>query len=387
MRLQRSGSMVIAYLGFLSLGLVTAGLGPALPELAARSQSSLAALGSLFTALSLGAALSISVTGILTDRLGPGRVLLIGTLLTGGATIGFTLMRSLPLMFVLVLLTGLGHGAVNIATNVLVTRAFPDRSVAALNLLNVFFGVGAMASPAVAGLTMRLWSTSLSGLWLGAGLMFVTGLLVSLMPGQKAGAATRAASAGATAALRSPLVWGFGLLLLLYVGTEQGLSGWSTAYLSQTTALDPSLAALVTSGFWMTLTAGRLLAVALEHHLAPERLLGLFLAGSLAGGVTLLVSTGSVLFSVGAVLLLGLAFGPIFPTTIGIAVSRNPDSPGAVSSLLIAMGYLGGMLLPWMQGALMESAGPRISMGLVATGAAAMLLLLRFSTRPAPVAH
>lgn len=374
---QRTGSMVVACITFLALGLVTAALGPALPDLAARTGSNLAAVGSLFSAIFLGALLSIAVAGAVTDRFGQVPVLLVGAILTGVSTIGFTLTTSLPAMLALALLTGVGHGAVDIATNVLIARLFAERTVAALNLLNVFFGVGAIVGPAVAGLTMRLWGTGLSGLWLGAGLMLVAALLVPLLPRPTGTAAGTGAATGARAVLRSPLAWSFGLLLLLYVGTEQGVSGWATAYMAQTTTLDQAESALTTSAFWMALTAGRLLAAAIGTRLTPERLLRYFLVGAAIGAVALLLSTGSALFSVAAILLLGLSFGPIFPTAVGIVTTRFPQAPGTAGSLVIALGCLGGMLIPWAQGALLVGAGPRASMGLVAFGTLSMLLLQR----------
>ncbi|MFZ5827107.1 MAG: MFS transporter [Bacillota bacterium] len=374
---KHTGAMLIACISFLALGMVTAALGPALPDLAARTGSSLAAVGSLFTAIFLGALLSLSAAGAITDRFGQAPVLLAGALLTGLSTVAFTLTTSLPAMLALAMLTGVGHGAVDIAATILIARLFAERTVSALNLLNVFFGAGAIAGPAAASLTMRLWGTGLSGLWLGAGLMFLTALLVPLLPRRAGAPATVSAASGARAVLRSPLAWSFGLLLLLYVGAEQGVSGWATAYMSQTTTLDQAQAALITSAFWLALTAGRLLAAALGYRLSPDRLLRLFLAGAAAGAVALPLSTGSTLFSVAAILLLGLSFGPIFPTAVGIVTLRFPQAPGTAGSLVIALGCIGGALLPWTQGALMVGAGPRASVSLVAAGALAMLLLQR----------
>ncbi|MFZ5814958.1 MAG: MFS transporter [Bacillota bacterium] len=378
-RLERTGTMAVACTIFLALGLVTASIGPAVPDLAARSESSLAALGGLFTALFLGALLTILAAGRLTDRFGEVPLLLFGVLLTGAGILGLTLVTSLPAMLAMGLVAGLGHGALDIAVNVLVARLFADRSVAALNLLNVFFGVGAMLGPAAASLSLRLWQTGLSGLWLGAGLMLLTSLLIPLLPRRvETGPEERAQAAAGASPLRSPLVWAFGLMLMLYVGVESGLGGWATTYLSATTPLDTAMGALVTSGFWMALTVGRLLGAGLGSRITPERLLQAALTGSLAGGLLLVASTGNAWFSVLAILLLGLSFGPVFPA-VGITTTAFPHAPGAASSLVIASGIAGGMLLPWLQGVLMESGGPRLGISLVLAGALGMLLLQRLA--------
>ena len=61
---------------------------------------------------------------------------------------------------------GLGDGALIVAGNVMVAQTFATRSASALNLMNVFYGVGAIAGPALVGLTISLWQTSLPPLWL-----------------------------------------------------------------------------------------------------------------------------------------------------------------------------------------------------------------------------
>jgi fucose permease len=46
---------------------------------------------------------------------------------------------------------------------------------------------------------------------------------------------------------------------------------------------------------------------------------------------------------------------------------------GTIASVVIALGSLGGTLLPWLQGMLMERASPAASVLLVAAGMLAML--------------
>lgn len=376
-------TMLIACLTFLALGLVTAAPGPALPELAERTNSSLTAVGGLYTAIFLGALFSILAAGALSDRFGQVPVLLAGALLTGLGTLAYTFTGSLPAMLALAFMTGMGHGAVDIATNVLIARAYAGRSITALNVLNLFFGVGAMAGPAVAAVTMGMGQTGLSGLWLGGGLMLTAALLVPLLPRLSAGESEtpQPAAASGRLVLRSAMAWATGLMLLLYVGVENGLAGWATTYLTETTTLDSARAAWVTSGFWMALTVGRLAAAALGTRLAPGSLLRLFLTVSVAGGALLVLSTGSAWLSVASVLLLGFSFGPVFPTAVGIITNAFPQAPGTASSLVIAMGSMGGMLLPLLQGAVLEGAGPRASMGLVTAGTLGMLLLLGLALR------
>jgi fucose permease len=97
------------------------------------------------------------------------------------------------------------------------------------------------------------------------------------------------------------------------------------------------------------------------------------LAGALVGGVLLAASTGGMQLTIAAVLLLGFCFGPIFPTALALATAAFPRTPGMAASVVVAMGSVGGMMLPWFQGALLEHTGPAASVLLVAAGTLAML--------------
>src|SRR5262249_5515694 len=135
------GTMAASCMSFFALGLITAALGPALPDLAASASSSLATIGMVFTALFLGSLITQLLAGPLNDWLGQRPVLLVGIGLLVAGTCGIAASPALPLTLASAVVAGLGHGAVDVSTNVLIAEVFAARSAAALNLLNVFFGV------------------------------------------------------------------------------------------------------------------------------------------------------------------------------------------------------------------------------------------------------
>ena len=374
-RMSERSTMVACSVSFFALGLVTAAIGPALPELAANTVSSLATLGGLFTALFLGALLSQAIAGPLNDRVGQRPVLLGGLALLALGTLGVVTSHTLPLLLACAVIAGLGHGAIDVSTTVLIAEVFASRSAAALNLLNVFFGAGAVAGPAIAGLALRTWGTALPTLWLGTGLLLLQAPLVPLLAVAPRVPHEQRRAARSVPLYRSPLLWALGLLLLLYVGTENGVGGWLPTYLLRTTTLAAASAALATSAFWLALTGGRVVGALLGTRLAPHALLFISLAGSLAGGLILALSAGSAPLTIAGVLVLGLCFGPIFPTTLAITTGTFRHSAGTAASVVVALGSVGGMLLPWLQGVLLDRSGPSASMWLVALSTLAMLAL------------
>jgi fucose permease len=83
---------------------------------------------------------------------------------------------------------------------------------------------------------------------------------------------------------RTPVLYGLGLIILLYVGIENGMGGWTTEYVQRTVGFTTDRAAMVTSGFWLALTLGRMLSAGLGLRLKPTVLLAGATALAMRGG-------------------------------------------------------------------------------------------------------
>jgi len=374
-------TIILSCLVFIALGILTAGVGPMLPDLASNTASPLEAVGSIFTAIFLGAFLAQIASGTLTDRLGPRPVLITGMLLMSAGMLGVTFSRALPVMLACGLLGGLGHGAVDISVNILSARVFNDRSVAAVNLVNFFFGVGAVAGPAMASYTIGQWQTAIPMIWIGVGfvMVLVPFIAIFLLSPQEKPIATIQASG--TPFFLSPLLLMAGVILFLYVGAESSIGGWTATYMQKTTSIPADKAALVVSGFWMALTLGRLVGSYLGTRWSPLYLLTACLFGSTAGGILLAVSTGAMLPTIAAVLVIGFFFGPIFPTTFTISASLFSQASGKAAGLIVALASLGGMALPPIQGVVLTQFGANPSVWLIALYILVMLVINIFRNR------
>ncbi|MCL4393555.1 MAG: MFS transporter [Chloroflexi bacterium] len=373
---RKTYTLVVACGVFLALGVLTAAIGPVLPEFAANTQTRLADAGLLFTAIFLGALPSQLIAGPLGDRVGRRPVLFGAMLLLAVGTCGMLTLRSFPLLLAATVIAGLGHGGTDVSTNVLVAETFSEGNVPALNMLNVFYGVGAVAGPVLAGAAWATWRTGMPALAAGAvAIALLSPFVLRSGTRAKSPVQVRPDRNHSRAIYRSSLLWTFGLLILIYVGVENGVGGWTTTYMQRTTGQSLETAALVTSGFWLALTAGRLLAAVVGTRLSSGAILYLSLGGSLAGALLLAASMGNALVSIASLLVLGLFFGSVYPTVIAVTTQIFHTSPGKAASVVAAMGSLGGMILPWMQGVLLENLGPLASNTFVASGTCSMLLL------------
>jgi MFS transporter, FHS family, L-fucose permease len=365
-------TLALACVAFLSAGITLSGFGPALPLLAQHIEQGIAVLGGLFTAISFGIILTQFGAGLVSARFGQRFVLAIGMLLMGSGGIGVTLGRSLPIMLAGALLFGIGFGGVLSAGNVLVGQLFPSRSAAALNGVNLFFGVGSMLGPAIAGLAGLRLGAPQTAVWVGAGLLLA---LVPIMLSYAARPATQATKHSAQEhSQQRSTGWLLAVLLLIYIGTEVGFSGWLTVYLISGSNMAPASAALVVSGFWLALTLGRALGTVLGLRLTATQLLTSSLLGMLIGALLLVLGVGDSLTSIVGVLVLGLSCGPVFPTVLAIVTTTARNS-AATTSLVLGVGNGGGLIIPALLGVLLARYGPSAAAGLVLAAALTMLTL------------
>lgn len=365
---------------FLGLGVLTAGVGPLVGELAQRNSCSLATIGSIYTAIFLGALCSQVIAGPLSDRVGQKPVLIGSSLLLGAGMLGVGISKSLTLTLCIALIAGLGHGAVDLATNVLIARVYSQRNVSALNLLNLFFGIGAFVGPILVSVALGLWQSGIPALWFGVALLWSATIWllrtkISLEPVKNVEKGTAVSIYG------SPLLWILGLLALIYVGTENGMGAWTTTFMEQTTAMSTAQASLVTSGFWLALTGGRLFSAAIATRLQATKVLMLSLLQAMVGAILFTASQGQSVMSTVGVILIGFGFGSVYPTMVAIITTTFTSGPGKAVSVVASMGSIGGMLLPWFQGVLLERSGTSAAAIFVAITTLLMLLLFIFTTR------
>lgn len=357
---------------FLAAGTLLASVGPSLPFLAERAGQELATLSWLFTAFSGGVVVAQLGVGRASDRFGLRAVLGGGMAIMGAAYLGVSAATGLAAILSAAALAGLGFGGVITAGNVLVARIFADHSATALNGANVFFGLGSILGPVVAGQAGARLGLPQAGLWLGGGLMLALTPFILWLAGSP-GAPGRAG--GEVGPAESPAsIWPLGVLLLIYTGTEVGFGGWVTVYMTRSAGLSLADAALVAAGFWMALTGGRVLGAALGLRITPRALLLVSLAGMLAGAALMALGVGDYWRSLAGALLLGLSCGPVFPTALAVITTAARGSNRA-AGLALGLGNCGGLILPALFGLLLASYGPPAMIGVVLACTAAMLAL------------
>ena len=377
-------AMWLSGAALLDIGVYTAALGPLLQDLARQAGVSLGNTGALFTALFSAAIVSTLVAGWVADRLGRRRPLMAGLALNGLALVMLAVAPSWPALLAAAAILGLGDGAVVVCTHVLVAEANRDREASALNVLNVFFGIGAVIGPAMVALARMAVSDGAVVLAL-AGLLQI-GYAIALVRVSLPAANVNdqdGQSVVRPRLLASRRLWLLAGLLLVYVGIEIGLGAWAFTYGREVAGIDGTAAALLSSGFWCALTLGRLASAPALRRMTPEALL---LTGPLvaAVGSLLLVIAGSEPFVLMlGVLLAGFGFGPVWPVTFALSARAFSSAAGSAGGLLAMISAVGGLSLPWLQGVIIAGAGPTAGIGVTLAGCLVVAILAKAAGRDA----
>lgn len=375
----------LTWLGYYALtlvGIYSAALGPGLPSIAAQAHVALAQAGSLFSALFAGGLLTSILAGRAMDRFGRRPILLAGMLVNGLGCLALSFAGSWLQMLGAGLLLGIGDSIIVVGSHVLFADLFSGATGAALNRLNVFFGIGALAGPTLAGLVLVASGQIHLVLWLVAAAQALAALLLARAPlPPKLAASHEGGVLGLRALVRLPLLWALALLLFFYVGLEVGLGNWSFTYLHQTGGFSVVVASLAVSGYWLALTLGRALSpFALRRIPDPQFLLVATLCATVTA-LLLLVFAGWRDAGAVCILFVGLSFGPIWPMAFAVASDAYPQSAGSISGVLASAGSIGGLAGPWLQGILLLQQGVHWGMAYTFAGCACTLILAALALR------
>jgi fucose permease len=364
-----------AYAGMFVFGIVMALLGAVLPSLSERLAFSLSDVGRLFLFMN-GAMLACSLLlGLAMDRVGLKPPLALGPLLVSGALLLVVSARSFAGLVPALLLLGIGGGALNGGTNVLAADLHTDerRKAAALSLLGVFFGFGALFLPFTLGALVSTFGLDVL-LTAAAALCAAAGVYSAVLRFPAPKQRQRLPLADVRRFLKAPLVLTLAALLFFQSGIEFTLGGFVSSYVSLEFAGSVSMASWVLAAYWASLMLARILGSRLLLRMNPATVvIGCGLTA--AGGCLLIAAAPGLGVAVGATMLTGFALAGVYPAVLGIAGAAYREHSGTVFGLLFTVALAGGMTLPWLAGGLGQGAGVRWVFGLVAAAFAAVAAL------------
>jgi fucose permease len=351
--------LALAHAGMFTFGLVMALIGAVVPTLTGTLSLTLGNVGTMFLAMNFAMLMASLLVGLVMDRGGLKLPLVGGAWLVAVALVLIGRATSYPALLPAVACLGFGGGALNTGTNTLVADLHDDpaRKAAALNLLGVFFGFGALVLPLSIGiLTSRLGVPSL--LFAAATVSAAIGALAAMraFPAPKQQHEWPLAQLPRFAAL--PLVRVAALLLFFQSGNEFLLGGYTATFLTRDMRLTVAAASYALAAYWGAIMLARaVLSRALLRVSAPRVVVWSALAGAIGAIVTALAPGPGT--AVAGALLTATALAGIFPSALGAVGARFEEHSGTVFGILFTAALCGGMTIPWVAGHLADAAGLR----------------------------
>ncbi|MEQ1473706.1 MAG: MFS transporter [Candidatus Acidiferrum sp.] len=363
------------FAGFIVTGMVTTLLGPVLPVFIARWNLTDSQAGLFFTTQFSGSMLGVVLSSVILSLRGYRDSLVLGFLLMAAGVAGLNSSSQHVALFATAV-SGFGFGLAIPATNLCIAEISGARRAAALTLLNMAWGVGAIACPVLmlAGLKINRFTTALLGISLGALLLAI--LFATMKFESPAAASARETISQNSADHRHPIHVPIALALLfyLYVGTEGGISGWAAEAAHR---LGSGAAyTIVPTFFWAGLLTGRGISALLVSRVKENLFVICGLLLSALGATCLLLADDRPRVILG-VLLAGFGLAGVYPIFISWLSKWYGERARRLGGVMFSMAALGGATVPWTVGFVSQhSHSLRVGLLVPLFGCFAMLILV-----------
>ena len=361
-----------AILAIFVYGMIAAMLGTILPELSERFKLTPTQNGTIATVQALGLIIASLSVGPLLDTQGDKVGLILG--LGSIAVALFLLPRSkgygniLLLMFLL----GMGGGIVVTGANALANSVSGSQSAVVLNLVNLFFGLGGLATPFIAANIFKKNWVRLCYTVAGLTVAALAVQAVAHMPAPTGNAQFLLANVGPI--LGKHVIFMLGLFLFLYITCEVGVWNWLPRHLIAQGIPESRALNILSLGFALGLLIGR---VAISPVLAHAPAIEVTLGASIAMAVTtfLMLQTNKPGMAFALVFIAGLSMAPVFPTTLAITGQAFPQMTGTALGFVITCGWVGLAVSSRIIGSIAGSDPRRLKKALLIFPISAVLMI------------
>ena len=337
------GILIVIYIVFISLGLPDSVFGVSWPVLHIDFgvPESSGSLYSIITGVCSGGV--AFVAGKLLRKFGTANVTFFSILLTALGLIGISLSPNIIVMMIFAIIMCYGQGAIDTGLNNYISLHYEARH---MSWLHCFWGVGVTTSP----LIMSLFLNGESGSWRNgyrilAIIQFAIAILVALSLKkwksiEKKSKNEDVEEQGEKLSVKDILKLKGVLTSILsqglYCSMEFLIGTWGASFLVNTHNHSPDVAARWISLYFCGIMLGRLISGFISIKASDNTLIRGGIATAFLGMMLLALPLGSI--SVAGLFLIGVGFGPIFPSIL----HSVPERFGAKYSADLTGFHMGG---------------------------------------------
>jgi FHS family glucose/mannose:H+ symporter-like MFS transporter len=359
--MNRSYTTFLCCLLMFLFGMVFTIISPLLIEVARTYSLDMASSGIIFTAISLGFVVFVFFGGFLSEKIGKKILISISLASLSVFLISvFFAFDFISLCVIMVFVGGFG-GILESLGSSLAAEINTERSSYYQNMIQVFFGIGAVIGPAGAGLLVKYgmnWKICYLILGFMSLVLFVMFSLNKLELKKNFQAMKIKDIIPVFKDIKFVIIC---FCVLIYTGAEVGSWGWMSTFLKQNLGFTVMNAGFAVGLFWIAMTAGRIFwgEFSLKHDLS----LIIIILSSMSFVMTVVsvLVTGIVIVWF-VIALLGFSFSSIWPFLVAYGGEHKKSSSGIVFSALIGAGGIGGTVVPYLMGIVGEKINTKVSM-------------------------
>lgn len=351
--------IAVIYLAFISLGLPDSLLGSAWPTMQTVLQVPSSYAGYVSMTISFMTIISALISPRLINKLSTKWIVIVSIFLTVVGLLGFSLTTQYGMLFLFAIPYGLGAGSVDASLNHYVANHY---SSSVMNFLHCFYGLGAVISPNLMALALKIARWNEGYRWtayIQMGILAVCILSLPLWKNSEKEAQETGEAAGIREALKVPGVMLTLIAFFSYCAGEATCFLWTSSYFAGTRqGMSGELIASFGSLIFGGLMLGRLISGFISNRLGDRLLIRIGIATEFAGILLIVLPFKGYVPAAVGFLIAGTGMGPVYPAIQHMAPANfGKKYSAAVIGLQMASAYVGSTVMPTVFGRLQQTVG------------------------------
>jgi fucose permease len=354
-------------------GLIAAVLGTTLPELSSKLSLTPRQNGIVAFSQALGLMVASLAAGPVIDNEGKKIALVAGLLIVSISLLILPKSKSFGTVALTMFFLGIGGGIIVTGANALTSDVSSARRATALNLVNLFFGLGGLITPFLAANILKRSVLRLCYTIAGVSLLGAIVQLMAPIPGPTGAQSFVFSQMGPV--LGRPALLVLGLIVFLYISCEVGVWNWLPQHLIAQGIPESRALNVLSLGFALGLLVGRM-AVAPVLLTVPAITVTMATGGAIAITSFLLLYAKSANMAWLLAFLTGVSMAPVFPTALSIVADAFPRMTGTALGVAITFGWAGLAVSSRIIGGIAGGDPSRLKKALLLIPASAVLMVV-----------
>lgn len=352
----RTIAFISVFAGILLFGVSMVLIGSVLPLLKLRLGLSDIIAGGLFSILPFGLLIGSISFGPITDKYGYRWVLSIACFFLAIGFIGIGHTFSLLLLRISILFFGIGGGVINGATSALISDLSSDnKKIANLNLLGVFFGIGALCMPLI--LSTLNNESYVVAINIAAMLSVLISLLFLLIKYPLSLKKEKISFKLIPLFLKKKVFLIICFFLFFQSAFEAIINNWSVSYFTDQLQVPQRDALIALSFSVLGMTLMRILTGGVFRNVKSKTLLQISFSLFIAGIICLFIPSSFIYINTFGLFLIGAGLSPGFPVMLGLTGNMFKEISGTAFSFVMFIALTGNIIINYITGILIEQLG------------------------------